>query len=98
MTRAAERDDAGAIQRRLMEMDRELVLVDFTAEGPFDQDLAVPVPAVPLLEPACRLPALDPASNEAHFLATQLLRGRNKVCHHLRRALAGADALIALLA
>jgi len=97
VARAGEREDAAAIQRRLMEVDRELVLVDFTAAGPFDQDLAVPVPAVPLLEPACRLPALDPASNEARFLATELLRGRNKVCHHLRLALERADALVARL-
>src|SRR5579884_340882 len=77
---------AAAINRALQEMDRELVLVNFTAQGPFDQDLAIPVPPVPLLEPVRRLAGLDPASDEARFLATELLRNRNKVVYHLRLA------------
>jgi Iap family predicted aminopeptidase len=85
------------INRSLMAMDRELVLVNFTSEGPFDQDLAVPIPAVPLLEPARRLMDLDPASDEAHFLGAELTRNRNKVSHHLRLAIkAGEQAAEAL--
>jgi hypothetical protein len=96
--RAAERIDellgavdlpegrAAGVNRALHEMDRELVLLNFTANGPFDQDLAVPIPPVPLLEPARRLAALDPASSEAHYLATELTRNRNNAVYHLRLA------------
>jgi Iap family predicted aminopeptidase len=77
---------AAAINRALQEMDRELVLINFTAQGPFDQDLAIPVPPVPLLEPVRHLAGLDPTSDEARFLATELLRNRNKVAYHLRLA------------
>jgi hypothetical protein len=100
--RAGEAHDrpAEAANRALMAMDRELVMLDFTSEGPFDQDLAVPIPAVPLLAPARRLSQLDPASDEAHFLATELVRNRNKVSYHLRLALEAAgraeDALTEL--
>jgi hypothetical protein len=87
-----------AANQALMAMDRELVMVNFTAGGPFDQDLAIPIPAVPLLEPARRLQGLDPGSDEAHFLVTELTRSRNKVAHHLRLALhAAARAQAALL-
>lgn len=84
--------NASEISRSLMAMDRELVLLNFTAAGPFDQDLAIPVPPVPLLEPARRLAALAGDSNEARFLATEVIRNRNKVMHHLRRALEAGSA------
>ena len=80
-----------------MAMDRELVLVNFSAEGPYDQDLAIPIPAVPLLAPARRLRELDPTSNEARFLATELTRNRNKVTQHLRRAFEAGEAASAAL-
>jgi Iap family predicted aminopeptidase len=86
-----------AANRALMAMDRELVMVDFTAGGPFDQDLAVPIPAVPLLEPARRLGGLDPDSDEAHFLRTELIRNRNKVTYHLRLAREAAERAEAAL-
>jgi Iap family predicted aminopeptidase len=94
---AGEPANASEVNRWLMAMDRELVLLNFTAAGPFDQDLAVPVPPVPLLEPARRLAALPAASNDARFLATEVTRNRNKAMQHLRRALeAGAAARAAL--
>jgi hypothetical protein len=76
--------------RRAMAIDRALVTINFTANGPFDQDLALPIPAVPLLEPVRRLASLDPATNEARFLATELTRGRNKVMWYLREAIRAA--------
>jgi Iap family predicted aminopeptidase len=87
----------GAINAALMAMDRELVMLNFTSEGPFDQDLAIPIPAVPLLEPARRLATLDPASDEAHFLATDLVRNRNKAVYHLRLATEAAGRAAAAL-
>jgi hypothetical protein len=88
----------GALNRALRELDRELVLVNFTSEGPFDQDLALPVATVPLLAPVERLAALDAASDEAHFLATELVRNRNKAAYHLRLAAAAAERASAALA
>ncbi|MBO0746615.1 MAG: M28 family peptidase, partial [Candidatus Dormibacteraeota bacterium] len=87
-----------ALNDELHALDRELVLINFTASGPFDQDLALPIPPVPLLEPAQRLATLDPGSDEAHFLVTELVRGRNKVAFHLRlgaEAAARAEAILA---
>lgn len=86
-----------ALNRTLREIDRELVMINFTAEGPFDQDLALPVSEVPLLAPVERLAKLDPESDEARFLATELVRSRNKTAYHLRVAAAAADRAIAEL-
>ncbi|MDR0359405.1 MAG: M28 family peptidase, partial [bacterium] len=82
------------LNRTLHELDRELVLLNFTANGPFDQDLAVPIPPVPLLEPARRLAELDPSSSEARYLATELTRNRNKAVYHLRLALRAAERAV----
>jgi Iap family predicted aminopeptidase len=80
-----------------MALERTLVALNFTANGPFDQDLAVPIPAVPLLEPARRLKDLDPAANATKFLLTDLIRGRNKVAYALREARRAAEETIAAL-
>jgi len=90
-------DRVAAINCALREMDRELVLIDFTAQGPFDQDLAIPIPPVPLLEPVRRLAGLDPASDQARLLATELLRNRNKVTYHLRLAERAGERVAHLL-
>ncbi len=89
--------EAAPLDEELQALDRELVLVNFTAEGPFDQDLALPIPPVPLLAPAERLATLDPASDEAHFLATELVRNRNKASFHLRLGEQAAGRALALL-
>ncbi len=88
---------AAIANKGTMAMDRILVLLNFTANGPFDQDLAIPIPAVPLLEPARRLKEMDPAAAETRFLATELTRNRNKVDYSLREALAAAEETIAEL-
>jgi hypothetical protein len=97
-TDALVADRAASLNEELQALDRELVLVNFTAEGPFDQDLALPIPPVPLLAPAERLATLDPASDQAHFLATELVRNRNKAAFHLRLGEAAAARALALLA
>ncbi len=48
--------------RAVLALGRSLTMLDFTANGPFDQDLAVPIPSVPLLEPAHRLGKMDPTA------------------------------------
>lgn len=97
--RSSRLDDAriAMINRELLAMDRQLVLVNFSAEGPFDQDLALPIPPVPMLEPARRLRALDPSSNDGRFLATELTRNRNKAMYHLRLGMHAGEAAAAAL-
>lgn len=96
---AGEPPNAREVNSLLMTMDRQLVLLHFTGAGPFDQDLAVPVAPVPLLEPARRLAASAGGSSESRFLATQLARNRNQVMECLRRSIeAGAAARAALSA
>jgi hypothetical protein len=75
----------------LMALGRALVLIYFSGEGPFEQDLAIPIPPVAALAPVSRLGKLDPASNEARFLATEMIRNRNKVAFYLREALLAAQ-------
>jgi Peptidase family M28 len=89
--------DIAAVNHHLLAMDRELVLINFSAEGPYDQDLAIPIPAVPLLAPARRLRDLDQTSSEARFLVTELTRNRNKVTQHLRRAMEAGRAATAAI-
>jgi hypothetical protein len=80
-----------------MGLGRALVVIYFTASGPFDHDLAVPVPALPLLEPVRRLGRLGPDSDEARFLKTELTRNRNKVMFYLKQALKTAQETVAAL-
>ncbi len=88
---------AGAVNRGLMGLGRALVVIYFTAAGPFDHDLAVPVPALPLLEPVRRLGRLRPDSDEARFLKTELTRNRNKVMFYLKQALKTAQETVAAI-
>ncbi len=78
---------AAAINRGLMKMDRRLVRINFSAVDPFDQDLAVPIPPVPMLEPAGRLNRMDPRAPETRYLITELTRNRNRVMFQLHEAL-----------
>ena len=98
-TRAQPVDDALAAIANggARAVDRILVTLSFTAHGPFDQDLALPIPAVPLLAPVRQLKDLDPTSNDARFLTTELVRNRNRVVFTLREALRAAENAIAAL-
>ncbi len=84
-----------AVNAGLMGLGRALVPIYFTASGPFDHDLAIPVPALPLLEPVRRLAGLKADSDEARFLKTELVRNRNKVLYFLRQAIQTAEQTIA---
>ncbi len=86
---------AEIVNRGLMAIGRALVPAYFSGTERFDQDLALPIPAVASVASVRRLKDLDPASNEARFLVTELTRGRNRVAFYLRQALAEATDTIA---
>ena len=71
---------------------RILVPLNFTREGRFRHDPAVPIPPLPDLAPAAGLARLPAGSHEARVVQTSLLRGMNRVVaalNHARRAVAG---------
>ena len=81
--------DAGAITRAnetIKLLGRLLVPINYSKVGPFDQDLAVPIPAVPVLDPIKDLPKLKPTSDEYRFLQTRLRRESNKVSYAFLQA------------
>ncbi|HEX7103691.1 MAG TPA: hypothetical protein VF201_13685, partial [Nitrolancea sp.] len=71
----------------LMDIGRQLVPVNFTANGPFEQDLALGTQPVPGLREVAQLATLDPASDDFRFLKTKLIRQRNRVEHALRASM-----------
>lgn len=77
-----------AANRCLMALGRELIPINYCRAERFAHDPTLPVPPFPGLEPMRRLGSLDPASDAARQLQVGLLRQRNKVEHHLRRAAA----------
>ena len=71
--------------------------IGYTRSGPFDHDLAVTTPAVPVLEPIDALTDAAPGSDRYHFLQTRLIRERNKVVHALSEAVDVVDAALGKL-
>ena len=86
---------AARINRGLIDLSRWLVPVDFTAAGPFDQDLAVNLPPVPGLHGSSALAAAAPGTDAYEFLLTRLTRERNRVVFALTQASRGVRALAA---
>jgi N-acetylated-alpha-linked acidic dipeptidase len=72
-------------------VSRALVPLRYTTGNRFDHDAAMPAPALQILRDAPALAELDPASSEARFLQTALLRRANAVTHALREALHAAQ-------
>ncbi len=70
----------------LMDLDRILLPVNFTANGPFEQDLALGTVPVPGLREVGQLASMNPASDDFKFLKTKLVRQRNRIEHALRAA------------
>lgn len=68
-------------------LSRALIPITYTAAGHFDHDPAWPMPHIPLLRDLPKLAQLESASDEYHFLKTQLVRNRNAVSFALRQAL-----------
>ena len=74
---------ACAVIRRLA---RILVPLNFTRDGRFRHDPAVPIPPLPDLAPAQDLARLPPRSHEGRIIQTSLLRGMNRLIAGLRLA------------
>jgi hypothetical protein len=49
--------------------------------GPFDHDLAIPIPPLPGLGSVSRLSQLNPQEEDFKFLKTELIRQQNRVVH-----------------
>ncbi len=82
----------GSVEQRrafdagLLRLSRILNPALYTASGAYDQDPALQVPLLPGLSRAAILAALDPASNDARFLHTRLVRERNRIVDALETA------------
>jgi len=63
----------------LSSVSKILTSTFYTHTGPFDQDPAYGIPHLPALQDAPKLAGLDPASGEAGFLRTRLIREANRV-------------------
>lgn len=65
---------------------RILVPINFTRDGRFRHDPAVPVPPLPDLAPAADLAGQAPGSHEARVIAASLVRGQNRLLAAVRQA------------
>jgi N-acetylated-alpha-linked acidic dipeptidase len=83
-----------ALDAGLLRLSRILNAALYTISGDYDQDPALQLPLLPGLSRAAALTELDPAGDAARFLATRLVRERNRVVDALRAATAEADRLI----
>ena len=95
--RALSDGTAWRINRCLMRVSRALIPVDYTRSGPFDHDLAVPIPPLPGLQPAARLAGMAVGTDEYEFLRTRLLRERNRIVFALREAARAVEETLAAL-
>lgn len=88
--KAAGANPDAATARRLntllLRLSRILVPLNYASADPFDHDLALPLPAVPLLRGANEIGSLDPSSDAHRFLRTRLMRNQNRVTYDLDRA------------
>jgi hypothetical protein len=80
------KSSAQKIDETLKRLGRLLIPVNYTRAGPFDQDLAVPIPMIPVLDRIADLPKLNSDSDEYRFLTTRLRREANKVNYYLCEA------------
>jgi Iap family predicted aminopeptidase len=77
--------DANLFNQGLNRLLRGLVGALNSEHGPYAQDPAAGVPALPLLEPVRALVALDPESDEAKLMTVDLVRARNRLEDLVRR-------------
>jgi len=86
---SAQGDAVAAVNEDAMAISRAINPVLFTMAGPFHHDPARQFPLFPGLSAAVELAALDPASDEAGFIETELLRETNRI----QRALVWATCI-----
>ena len=92
------REAVAAINNALMQAGRALIPVNYTSAGPFDHDPAVPVPPLPLLQPAARLRTLRSETGDYLTLQTRLVRDRNRVTQAINAATKAAERTLASIA
>jgi hypothetical protein len=90
MTLAA--GEAAKLNRVFKTLSRLLIPITYTSSGPFAHDPAWGVPFLPSLQPARRLPGMDPGCDEYRFLKTELERSLNAVAFALRQAVETVSA------
>ncbi len=83
---SAQGDAVAAVNEDAMAISRAINPVLFTIAGPFHHDPARQFPLFPGLGVAGELADLDPASEEAGFIKTELLRETNRIQRALARA------------
>lgn len=88
-------DQARVLNACLMKLSRLLIPVNYTVNGPYEQDLALGSQPVPGLRPAVRLAQMAPDSAERHLLRVKLQRERNRVRQALRDARNAIDGALA---
>ncbi|HHY25314.1 MAG TPA: M28 family peptidase [Desulfitobacterium dehalogenans] len=76
------KEEMQRINETLLKIVRKLIRLSYTRKPEFRHDLAVRVPPIPDLASILQVPNLKPSAQK--FLRTQLVRGRNKVCHTLK--------------
>ncbi|MGI1660454.1 MAG: M28 family peptidase [Desulfitobacterium sp.] len=75
-------EETQRINETILKIVRKLIRLSYTCKPEFRHDQAIRVPPIPDLASILQVPNLK--SNEQKFLSTQLVRGRNKVCHTLK--------------
>ncbi len=75
------------LNRQMKMLSRILIPITYTSAGRFEHDPAWSIPFLPNLQAARQLAQLDRASDQYHFLQTELVRNRNTVAFALRQAL-----------
>lgn len=74
------------VNDQMIGLGRALIPSNYTTQGPFGQDRALPIAPIPVLAPIDRLATAS--SDEVLHLTVGLVRARNQVCAALDQALA----------
>ncbi|HEV2529128.1 MAG TPA: M28 family peptidase [Thermomicrobiales bacterium] len=92
--RSTANADAASLNDATKAASRALMPVNYTSRGPFEQDLALPIPTLPGLQAVRELVALPEGSPERLTLETRLRRERNRLAHALREARFAIEAAL----
>jgi N-acetylated-alpha-linked acidic dipeptidase len=87
--------DVRAYNDVILELARELVLINFTREGRFRTEPAVKIPPLPDLAPAKQLP--EASGHMRHIIRTHLVRGVNRVAWAFESAAKSVEGVVAKL-
>lgn len=87
--------EARTLNRAIVRLNRLLIPVNYTANGPFEQDLALQYDSLPGLRPAPDLAGLSADSDERQLGEVKLRREQNRVRHALREARAAVEQALA---